>query len=346
MRGAKQQTIDFTRGDQLGLLKSLPIKSADVGDGKAAARVSSRMALSVLRAIDDYCGKSGRCWASAATIGADINCSERSVRRAIRLLESEQLIVIEHRHGRSPIMVINWGEISLRVSKANATATPDIFPSGNPGHFFANPGQSDTNPGQSDRNPGQYVRRTVSNRKRTALPPPPQNTSGSEGSDFDLPPPIEETATWHHVAQRLALSGIREWRRALADLQAAVDVKHATRLLDVYTDRVGAYGPFALYRRCRNASAVLPPEDGWPDPKPESAYARDHVAAERILAAVHRDAANRESLGYDKPSPKAIAAVAADRMAAAGLGCDLLPERYRQLLERNSRTDKERQMCS
>ncbi|WP_197451610.1 hypothetical protein [Rosistilla oblonga] len=40
-------------------------------------------------------------------------------------------------------------------------------------------------------------------------------------------------------------------------------VEHATRLLDVYTDRVGANAPSALYRRCRNASAVLPPEEGY-----------------------------------------------------------------------------------
>ena len=40
-------------------------------------------------------------------------------------------------------------------------------------------------------------------------------------------------------------------------------VEHATRLLDVYTDRVGDYGPSALYRRCRNTSAVLPPEEGY-----------------------------------------------------------------------------------
>uniref|UniRef100_UPI003A96DEB7 hypothetical protein n=1 Tax=Rosistilla oblonga TaxID=2527990 RepID=UPI003A96DEB7 len=85
--------------------------------------------------------------------------------------------------------------------------------------------------------------------------------------------------------------------------------------------------------------------DGWPDPKPESAYARDHVAAERILATVRRDAANRESLGYAKPSPKAIAAVAADRLDAAGLGRDLLPERYLAMLDHKPRTTKERQTC-
>ena len=111
-----QPEFDFDRGDRLALLDALPLASGSVHDGRASVRVSGATAKSVLRAIEAHGRTTGQCWASATTIGAEINRSERTVRRAIGYLESIEMLIIDRAAGKSPRCRINWGEISLKTN--------------------------------------------------------------------------------------------------------------------------------------------------------------------------------------------------------------------------------------
>lgn len=119
-----QTEFDFVRGDQLALIDALAIEG-----GK---QVSGATAKSVLRAIDAHARTTRKCWAAAATIGAEVNRHERTVRRALRYLELIHLVVIKDQPGRPLMVAINWGELSLRARVQPRTSCPP--PQSDPGH--------------------------------------------------------------------------------------------------------------------------------------------------------------------------------------------------------------------
>jgi hypothetical protein len=236
-----QAEFDFVagdaRGERLALLDAVPIESGEVDDGLSTVKVSAATARSVLRAIEAHTRKSGRCWASSATIGHEISRHERTVRRAIRLLESMQFVVVDHQQGKSAVCRVNWGEISVKTRLPRKVSP------------FAHPGQFDTDPGHSDTDPGHCVRRSVSKRKK---PFPPVS-----------PPAIEDD--WSVVSQSLRRLGVRSWRALLDELSKAGEIgpSDALAIIDHYERHPGAWTPVALVARLRAAHADTDPGDLW-----------------------------------------------------------------------------------
>lgn len=97
----KQKEFDFSRARQLALIRSADLIAVEV-DGR---KVSPAAMKAVLMAVDSRCGKSGRCFASAATLAGDCGLSRRTVQRALDGLRRLQLLVEEKvRRGRSTVI--------------------------------------------------------------------------------------------------------------------------------------------------------------------------------------------------------------------------------------------------
>jgi hypothetical protein len=250
-----QAQFNFTRADQEAALKALQLKSMSVKDGKTFARVSAMTLKTVLAAMADYCWTSGVYWASSTRLAKEINCHERTVRRAFTGLESIQcLMLLDKRIGCVKRYTIDWGEISIRTTHRDPGHSDK-----NPGHSDKNPGHSDKNPGHSDKNPGHDVRRTLINLKEP--PPIQQPTSGWEEVEavlIALPAKRRPTA-WH--------DGLRAARARGVTTQYVLD------LVEHYNAQGPAYSAGALYRRLQRSHPDVPPSQGWPCPSPSATVA-------------------------------------------------------------------------
>jgi hypothetical protein len=92
----------------------------------------------VAAALVSYMDRTGRAWPSIASLMAGSGCSERTVRRSLRVLESVGVLVTERHHGRP----------------STYTATPATAMAGHPGHRWPDtPASGDTNPGQGPHQP-------------------------------------------------------------------------------------------------------------------------------------------------------------------------------------------------
>src|SRR5262245_27918433 len=63
-------------------------------------------ATAVLRDLADRANDTGVCWPSVSTIGADTSLSRRTVQRALRRLEAENLLRVHQITGRSSRIVL------------------------------------------------------------------------------------------------------------------------------------------------------------------------------------------------------------------------------------------------
>jgi DNA-binding transcriptional regulator YhcF (GntR family) len=110
-----QQTFDWTRAEQLGLLESARIAGAD--------GVSSVALKSVLKAIDGY-GRGREAWPSYDSIATSAGVSVRTAKRAVKALGERSLICVQR---RGPMTVnhyrIVWSELALLSFERSATAT-------------------------------------------------------------------------------------------------------------------------------------------------------------------------------------------------------------------------------
>ena len=118
-----QKQFDFSRGDQLGLLDSLPVVDTMVSEGKSNHKVGAATIRATLRAIDSHCRGDRAGWPSDKRLAALIDRSERQVRRAIKALLLLKWIVVQSRPGRARLFSINWGEISLTVSRKSVAVS-------------------------------------------------------------------------------------------------------------------------------------------------------------------------------------------------------------------------------
>lgn len=299
---AHQPEFDFDRADQLALLDSVPIKSGHVTEGKRMdVPVKGSTALNVLRRIDAYSRKLGFSWVGAERLAHQTGLSSRTIRRAIKLLSQYEYLIVESPNGKTLRCRINWGELSLQVAKSRAVESTTSADTER-GHFFAKRGHSDTERGHSDTKRGHYVRRKVENPKKGTLSPPtPSNLPTRQAGN-----------SWERVASEIVGAGVREWVRVLDFLKTSVTPDHAIAIVRVYRHREGAYGVVALYARLMRAHPEVPPEDGWPDPMPNSQWAK----AENIRRRISIDAKRHDP----NIAPSVIAAVTVDRLEAAGMG--------------------------
>lgn len=102
MARGRQQRIDFSRAEQLGLLREarLPMQQK-----------------AVLRAIDDF-GRGGEAWPSQSRLAVAVGCSERHLRRLLSELVDDSLVCITRQclgDGRRSgnVYVIVWSELAL-----------------------------------------------------------------------------------------------------------------------------------------------------------------------------------------------------------------------------------------
>lgn len=118
----KQQTIDFTRGEQLAMIAGAKIP-APTGRGVSPSSVKF-----VLRTIDDF-ARGGLCWASQETIAARTDLSDRTVRRALTILEELSLICVERQRGQDGKSrnhyTIVWSELALLQLPRRSASTPE-----------------------------------------------------------------------------------------------------------------------------------------------------------------------------------------------------------------------------
>ena len=66
----------------------------------------------ILIAIADHLGDDGRCWPSAERLGELTGCSYSTVRRAIRSLTRDDILLGAQRPGRSTVYRIDWRQLS------------------------------------------------------------------------------------------------------------------------------------------------------------------------------------------------------------------------------------------
>jgi len=116
----RQQQIDWTRAEQLGLLR----------DALVATRrhVSGAVQKAVLRSIDDH-GRGGEAWLGYERIAAESGCSVRTAKRAVQALTDASLICVETRRSRGGTVCnhyrIVWSEVALLRRILAARPVPD-----------------------------------------------------------------------------------------------------------------------------------------------------------------------------------------------------------------------------
>jgi hypothetical protein len=119
-----QRTLDFTRADQLGLIRDLRLDVPRCG-------VSPMALKAVLSAIDDFARRDRECFASIPTLARVACCSERTTKRAIQILVSLSLITRDKRRNQFGVVTnhyrIVWTEISAKIAK---DSSPSVGPNG------------------------------------------------------------------------------------------------------------------------------------------------------------------------------------------------------------------------
>lgn len=116
----RQTQFDFSRGEQLALLREAVLPDCHVSEGARSIAVKADGSKAVLRVIDDYAGKSGVCWASAATIARAANMSLRKCSRCLAVLEHQLgLITRDENDGGGAVIHrrIVWSELALLCSR-------------------------------------------------------------------------------------------------------------------------------------------------------------------------------------------------------------------------------------
>ncbi|WP_162006859.1 helix-turn-helix domain-containing protein [Roseimaritima sediminicola] len=153
---------DLLRGQQLFALRKLVL---DAFTEPSGSKVSGAAMKAVLRAIDDHGAK---CWASITTIATETCQGEKTVRRAVKALESMGLVTVTPNAGQTSILEINWKAIPTPVTTTEVTpettpvmqSTTPVTMTGGAGHAAHNPGHDDR---QSDK------KRKVTEKKRKSL---------------------------------------------------------------------------------------------------------------------------------------------------------------------------------
>ena len=255
-----QQQIDFTRGNQLGLLKALAIPDA--------REIKGATAKSVLRAIDDI---GTRCYAAATTLAKHTGLGDRTVKRALRRLEELGFVIPDDRKRKNPngtvtlTRVIDWTEIDLCVRKQsslNNSATMAPLLNGRHGATVSDHGA------------------TVSDHGATVAPNPPypQITATTRPEIKRKPEPSAAAVDWSKVVLALKAAGVNR-------IQAAIDAaKHVgatpaqlETIIDEYLQHKSKFdSPGAIVDRIRSGA--------WPVELPtaeDSQREREFINAKR-----------------------------------------------------------------
>jgi len=156
---ARQQSLDFLRGEQLRLLQDCELPKG--AQDKTGHGVRATVLKAVLVSIDHFGrGRSGGAFASVATLAAAANVGPRTATRAIEVLQSLGLICVtndgpRYGHVGSPTnrYTIVWSELALLVDRQPISRAPRAehsAPALGPGR----PGDRPERPGDRPERPG------------------------------------------------------------------------------------------------------------------------------------------------------------------------------------------------
>jgi hypothetical protein len=124
----QQKTIDFSRAEQLDLLRRFepPRRKARDGGG-----VSPAVLKSVLRAIDDH-GRGRTCYLLLETIAAEVGIRLRQAKRSIEILSTIGVLAHETKRtqagGKCNHYTIVWSELVVGLQRAEKNRQPSTIP--------------------------------------------------------------------------------------------------------------------------------------------------------------------------------------------------------------------------
>jgi len=166
-----QNEFDWSRGRQLAILRGANLPAVKVD----SRNVGCRTLKAVFLAIDSRAGKSGVCYAAAATLAADAGLSTRSVERALAGLRLLSLILeTPVRRGRSTCIDRRICFANLADHEPAPPADADDHDSHRTGYGVKN--TVHTEPGAVHTEPGARSHRTA-----FAFTPNGVRTKGKEG---------------------------------------------------------------------------------------------------------------------------------------------------------------------
>jgi len=119
MSKESQNNIDFSRAEQLGLVENVSFPGPDK-QTPSRIRASTQLCKHVLRDIETFC-RGGEGWPSENLIAERLDCSVRTVRRAVARLKHFGLICVrKRRNGNGTVSnryTIVWSELAIRDSR-------------------------------------------------------------------------------------------------------------------------------------------------------------------------------------------------------------------------------------
>jgi hypothetical protein len=276
MEEAKQQRIDFSRGDQLAVLRECRLPDVAAKDG---VTVKAGVIKGVLGAIDSF----GReCFASIDTIAATANYSRRHVKRAIEALELLSLITKDRRkncYGTTTNHYrIVWTEVELLATKV-------------PCRHYAPPDQSafptDQSALEADHSALEALKPPRSAKKNT--PPPPRASS---------------LQRWAAAEEVFRAQGIGQSARLIEHAQRrGITPDECEQLAEYFAEHAtrNGWGPGVLFDRVANAKPGEAIAARWIPPTPAALKRAQAATQERqrlqaSLATAQARAATSEAI--------------------------------------------------
>lgn len=89
-----------------------------------AVRTGKSINKTVLLLLDDHIGPKAEWTISEPVLACEAECSEKSVRRAIKKMEELQYLLVQRQEGRSSTYRINWK--AIRASVAKDSGSPEV----------------------------------------------------------------------------------------------------------------------------------------------------------------------------------------------------------------------------
>jgi AraC-like DNA-binding protein len=250
-----QQKLDFDRAYQRGLLEAATIGVTKLARPGGSDTVSGKTAKLLLFCIDTHGrGKDENAFCSVDRMSREMNCTPRTVMRAIRAMEERSLLLVK-RKGRSNCYTIVWNELiplcappaNPPVVRTTRVSTGDI--AGSIGDMVSSKGDMVSSKGDMVSSKGDMVSpQSYESQKE------PHPTEERAGADLK---------NWKDVADRLRSLTPRfdRWPVALRlAKEAGLSPSALDAIVDEFLDNRSKFtaGPGAIIVRLR--------EECWPVP--------------------------------------------------------------------------------
>ncbi|TWU67278.1 hypothetical protein V7x_28520 [Crateriforma conspicua] len=344
-RTATQTTIDWTYLERKGWINDAVLPK--LGHADDGSTVSAGKMRAMLHHINEHLGKNATSWPSQERLAMLMGCSERTIRRTGQALQRLSLLIIETeatRNGRRNTYRLVWTEIQMldpqlrarwlrmvRHGDESVAEEPDTGQEGpdmvteGPDMVTEGPDMVTEGPDMVTEGPdmmsGEHIHYHTKNKSRTH---PPLASRPRDVARRNSPSAAGASTGWPVVVSVLKGLGMGACGRAVTAAQRReLTPSDVLRLVERW-ERLRARQPDQvtpgwLYRWITGDSAP-PPDEATAEPKPPppmfSTPERNHLAVERIRAAVVKDGRRAGA------SEQRMQAVLERRLAAAGLPRD------------------------